>query len=216
MKPILLLLPCLLFVGCGKQNEVSREALSKLDGLKAQLETVKTDLTAHQSQPVRWATANKRQIESAISEWSRVKAEEAKSKETLTPEQIDLVHKYEALSSEQMQKRMAQHRFPGMMQNGVPNTAESDKDYQALSEKVEAARTPIAEILQRRTQIYSQVNNQFKPEQLIAEYVKDRFDLVVDASEMSFNSSSVLYSHSGEALDITEGVIKLFRDKTAK
>lgn len=213
MKPILLLVPCLLFVGCGKQDEAGREALSKLDGLKAQLENVKTDLAAHQNQPVRWATVNKRQIESAISEWTRAKTEEAKSKETLTPEQAEQVRNYEKLYADQMQKRMSQHRFPGMMPNGPVNTPESDKEYQALTEKVEAAKAPIADILERRNRLYSQINDQYKPEKLVAEYAKDRFDLVVDASEAVYNRSAVLYSHSGEAIDITDGVIRLFQDK---
>lgn len=204
-----MLATCLVLAGCGKQDNTSREVLTKLDSLKS-------ELTAHQGQPVRWATASKRQIESAISEWTRIKTDEANNSETLTPEQREQIRSYEALSSELMQKRMAQRRFPGMMPPGDPINPEADKDYQALSQKVEAAKAPIADLLERRSRLYSQLNDRYKPETLIAEYAKNRFDLVIDVSEMSFNRSSVLFSRSGEALDITDGVIQLFKAKTAK
>ncbi len=44
--------------------------------------------------------------------------------------------------------------------------------------------------------------------------MKDRFDLVIDSSEMHSSRSPVLYRRSGETLDITEGIIKLFKEKT--
>jgi hypothetical protein len=48
---------------------------------------------------------------------------------------------------------------------------------------------------------------------LIAEYVKDRFDLVVDSSDERYSRSAVLYRTTGEVLDITDAVIKLFKEK---
>ena len=44
--------------------------------------------------------------------------------------------------------------------------------------------------------------------------MKDRFDLVVDSSDERFSHSAVLYRTSGEVLDITEGIIKLFKERT--
>jgi len=209
MKPITFLAVALLLAGCGKQDAADREVLSQLASLKS-------ELAAHQSQPIRWATADKRAIESAVNEWNRQQAEAAKSQENLTPEQLDQVRNYEALSAQLMNKRFGQRRFAGLMPPGGPGNAESDKDYEALAHKVEAAQAPIADILKRRAEIYSKISDQHKVEQLIAEYAKDRFDLVVDSSEAGFNRSAVLYSHAGESLDITQGVIKLFQDKIAK
>lgn len=44
-------------------------------------------------------------------------------------------------------------------------------------------------------------------DQLVAEYAKDRFDLVVDKND------KVLYRTAGEVPDITQGVLKHFRDR---
>ena len=43
---------------------------------------------------------------------------------------------------------------------------------------------------------------------MIGEYVKDRYDLVVDSSE------KVLYRSAGEVPDITEGIIAFFKEKS--
>ncbi len=205
-----------MFVGCGKQTEANRETLSKLDGLKAQLDQVKGELIARQNQPVRWATANKREIESAIYEWIRVKTEAAKQQEILTPKQRDDLHQLEVLQAKQSRS----YQWPQMVGPRAgfqpPVNPQPDQDDESLSEQLERARVPVTDILEHRSQIETQYHNQYKPEDLIAEYVKDRFDIVVDSSQASFSESGVLYSHSGESLDITAGVLKLFKDKTAQ
>ena len=209
MKPLVFLAAALLLAGCSKKDDTNREVLHQLANLKGELAT-------HQSQPIRWATANKREIESAISEWTRSQTEAAKSKETLTPQQLEQVSNYEALSSELMKMGMSLRGFPGRPPSRYPFNTETNKDYEALSQKVEAAKAPIADILQQRSQLYSKYYGQYKAEKLIAEYVKDRFDLVIDSGEAIYNRSPVLYSQSGEAIDITQAVIKLFNDKTVK
>jgi hypothetical protein len=216
MKPIAFLLTALLLAGCGKHDAADREVLKQLDGLKSELKN-------QQNQPVRWATANKREIESAINEWGRAKADEAKEKETLTHKQKDDLHNYETLQNELNQKRGYGSFFPGRPfasaidpQTGRPVASEESDAVKALSQQVDEARALVDDILQHRYQIERQYNNQYNVEELVAEYAKDRFDLVVDSSEASFNRSSVLYSHVGESLDITEGVIKLFKEKISK
>ncbi|HXI70635.1 MAG TPA: hypothetical protein VNN22_09815 [Verrucomicrobiae bacterium] len=209
MKPILLLITCLLLAGCGQNEGNNQEVLSKLDNLKS-------ELAAHQSQPVRWATANKRSIEEAIYNWSRVKTEQSNNAEALTSKQKEDLQQYEVLQNQLARKSPGTRISP---MTGLPanvGNPEEEKEYEALSQKVEAAEILVHDILERRAQLETQYRAQYTPENLVAEYVKDRFDLVVDSSEASFNRSAVLYSHSGEALDITEGVIKLFKEKTAK
>jgi Skp family chaperone for outer membrane proteins len=209
MRLLLFLVSGLLLAGCGKQEDSNRDVLNQIANLKSELAT-------HQSQPMRWATANKREIESAISEWTRCQTEAAKSKETLTPQQLEQVSNYEALSSELMKMGMSLRGFPVRPPFRYPFNTETNKDYESLSQKVEAAKAPIADILQQRSQLYSKFYGQYKAEKLIAEYVKDRFDLVIDSGEAIYNRSPVLYSQSGEAIDITQAVIKLFNDKTVK
>jgi len=216
MKPVTFLLAALLLTGCSKHNAVDREVLSKLDSLKSELQNQK-------NQPVRWAMANKREIESAVAEWSRAQADAAKEKETLTQKQKDDLHNYETLQNQLNQKRGYGAFFPGRPfasaidpRTGRPVAGEESEAVKALSKQVEAARALVDDILQHRYQIERQYNNQYNAADLVAEYSKDRFDLVVDSSEASFNRSAVLYSHAGESLDITEGVLNLFKDKTSK
>ena len=54
---------------------------------------------------------------------------------------------------------------------------------------------------------------EFSTESLIAEYARGRFDLVVDSSDEHMSRSAVLYRTNSEVLDITDGVLKLFREK---
>ena len=76
------------------------------------------------------------------------------------------------------------------------------------------AKAPIADVIERRNRQASQHRNRHSTDQLVAEYVKDRFGLVVDSSDEHFSSSAVLYRSADEVLDITDGVIKLFKQKT--
>jgi hypothetical protein len=54
---------------------------------------------------------------------------------------------------------------------------------------VAAAKAPLADILERRSRQASQYRGQFSTESLIAEYAKDRFDLIVDSSDERMCSS---------------------------
>ena len=207
MKAYLFLATCLLFVGCGRQEETHREVLGKLDALK-------TELASKQSGPVRWAFANKREIESAISQWSSKQAEEARRVEGLPADVEEKVRAYEALQSELTRKRFESMRTGNQFRPVAYDSVITNSDYVALSNKVAEARAPIANILERRSQTAAKFREQYAVEKLVTEYAKDRFDLVVDSSDMQFSRSSVLYRKSGEVLDITDGVIKLLNEKT--
>jgi chromosome segregation ATPase len=206
MRTYLLLATCLILVGCGRQDESQREVLGKL-------ETIKSELASKRADPVRWAFANKRDIDSAISQWSRDKMEEVKRAEALSPEVEEKVRQYETLQDELMRKRMETMGLklpPRALGSEAPPV---DKDYEALSKRVAEAKAPIADILERRARQASQHRDQYSTDKLIAEYVKGRFDLVVDSSEERFSRSVVLFRIAGEVLDITDGVIKLFKEK---
>jgi hypothetical protein len=189
----------LLLAGCSRQEQTHREEATK-------------DTAAKGPEPVRWAFANKREIDSAISQWSRTKMEDFKKSEALPPEKEEQVRRYEALQSELMRKQMEamRRRFPPPP--GAPGPA-PDRDYETLSNQVAEARAPIADIVDRRSRQASQYREQFTADKLVGEYAKDRFDLVVDSSDQVFSRSAVLYRTSGEVLDITDGVIKLFKEK---
>jgi len=211
MKTYLLLAICLILVGCGRQVEMQREVLVKL-------ESIKSELASKRGEAVRWAFANKREIDSAIFQWSRDKMEEVKKSEALPPEMEQKIRQYEALQSELSRRQMDAMRMRMGMGippiPGAPVTSTPDKDYGTLSNRVAEAKAPIADIIDRRNRRASEYRDQYSTDKLIAEYVKDRFDLVVDSSDEHFSRSSVLYRTNNEVMDITDGIIKLLKEKT--
>ncbi len=206
MKAHLLLATVLILVGCGRQEPTQREVLATLDNLK-------TELAAKRSEPVRWAFANKREIDSAIFQWSQQKMEEAKKSEALAPEIEEKIRQYETLQAELTRKRIDAMRLRFPPSPGASGVAASDPEYEALADRVAQAKAPVAEIIDARNRRASQLRDEFTADKLVAEYAKGRFDLVVDSSDQSFSRSAVLYRTAGEVLDITDGVIKLFRER---
>ena len=97
---------------------------------------------------------------------------------------------------------------------GSETNRASEKEYLALSVRIEQARGPIASILERRYRRAQQFRNQYTPDKLVADYVGDRFDLVIDSSDQYSFNKPVLHQSSGEVLDITDGIIKLFKQKS--
>ena len=108
---------------------------------------------------------------------------------------------------------MMRPRYQAMPPGSEPAAPASDKDFEAQSKKVEEAKAPIAAILNRRNEVSAQDNDRSSMEQLLAEYVKNRYDLVVDNSFQGMNDK-VLYRSNGEVPDITEGVVTFFKEKT--
>jgi hypothetical protein len=176
------------------------------------LDAIKSELASKRAEPVRWAVVNKQQITSAIFQWSHLRMEDIKKAEALAPEIEEKIRKHDALQGELMNMRMDSMgtRFPA--RPGAPEPPARDKDLHALSNRVAEARAPIADIIDRRNRQAAQIRGQYSVEKLVSEYASDRFDLVVDSS--SFSRSAVLHQTDTEVLDITDGVLKLFREKT--
>ena len=206
MKTYLLLAASLILVGCDRQGQSNREVLGKL-------ETIKSELATKRGDAVRWAFANKREIDSAIFQWSRDKMEQVKKSEALAPEVEQKIRQYEALQTQLMRKEMEARGIKLPPRSGALEVSVPDENYEAFSNRVAAAKAPLADILERRSRQALQYRGQFSTESLIAEYVKDRFDLVVDSSDERMSRSAVLYRTNGEVLDITDGVLKLFKEK---
>jgi hypothetical protein len=201
LRTCLSLAACLILVGCGRQAENHREVLGAL-------EAIKSEIANRQGTPVRWAFANKLEIQSAIFQWSRDKMEELKTAETLSPEVEAKISQYEALQTELMRKQMETRglRLPPRM--GAAEAPATGKDLEALSQRVAEAKAPIAAIVERRSRQAAQYRDRYSVDRLVAEYVKDRYDLVVDSNE------KVLFRSAGEVPDITEGIIAFFKSKT--
>lgn len=198
MKTTPLLITCVILVGCGHQ--VREKPASE----------------ANRQNSLRFASASKRDIQYAIDRWSQPKIAESTTAENLSPEQAEKLKQYEALNNE-MAGMQAPRPWgvPFNRAHGYPDPSGGDtnreKQYQALMARIEQARVPIASVLERRDLQAERIRHQYTPEKLVAEYVGDRFDVVIDSRD-SFNSP-VLYQRSGEVLDITEGVLKLFEQK---
>jgi hypothetical protein len=205
MKAYLVFAACLILAGCSWQKQNQREVLT-------QLEVIKSELARKRAETPRWAFANKHEINSAIFQWSHLRMEDIRKAEALAPEIEEKVRHYEALQGELTRKRMdlTRSRFPAGPR--TPEAPASDEDLQTLSNRVAEARAPIADIIDRRNREAAQIRGQYSVEKLVSEYARDRFDLVVDSS--GFSRSAVLYRTDSEVLDITDGVIELFRQKT--
>jgi len=205
-----------MLVGCEREDQQDREILNNLEALKHAMAT-------NQPSSPRWAVARQRDIQFAIDRWNQDRIQIATKDETLTPEQAAAMREYESLNNQLMRFRMPGRYMSGPMSinpvTGLPAGFAGDTNreaqYEALSARVEQAREPVASILERRNRETEKIRQQYTPAKLVAEFVGDRFDLVVDSSDAysSFNSP-VLYQKSPEVVDITEGVLKLFQEKT--
>ena len=207
MKTYLILATCLFLTGCGRQEQNQREVISKLNAITSEL--------SKSVAPVRWATANKSEITTFTYKCSRDKVEQIKKSDALPPETEAKVLDYEALRMELMRMGVSSpmRRMPLPPGPGQTEPPPADKEYEALSKRVTEAKAPIAAIVDRRERQAAQYREQFSIERLIAEYAKDRFDLVVDSSDERFSRSAVLYRRAGEVMDITEGIITLMKAK---
>ena len=206
MKTYLILTLCLVLAGCGRQQSSQHEISGQSEGLKNE--------ATNRPETARWAFANKREIESVIFQWSRDKMEEARKAEGLSPEIEEKIRRYESLQAQLMHKQMEMRGFKLPPRAGVIETSLPDQDILTLSNQVAEAKVPIADVVDRRSRQAAQYREQYKIDRLISEYAKDRFDLIVDSSNEHFSQSAVLYRTAGEVLDITDGVIKLFKEKT--
>jgi hypothetical protein len=213
MKKYLLVAACLMLVGCTREADHQREIVNKLD-------TLQKDLVAGQNlnanpPPVRWACANKNDINVVIYQWTAAKAEEARAAEQLSPDVKTKIATYQALVAQLTQMRMSHPSLmmprPMMRPGQAPEepTAEQ-KAYNELSEKAAAAKIPIAEIIDQRSRESTQLSQKYSVENIVAEYAKGKYDVVV---ESGLGSRGVLYAASGDVVDITQSVISYFKDK---
>jgi hypothetical protein len=89
-----------------------------------------------------------------------------------------------------------------------------DSDVQALREKIAAAKAPVASFIDRRDHQEALFREQFKIGPLIAEYVKGRYDLVVDSSGKQLSEDAALYHVDTEVPDLTEGILGYLKEKS--
>jgi hypothetical protein len=174
----------------------------------AELKGIRSELASGRAATVRWAFANKSEIDTAIFQWSNERMEEVKKAEQLSPEVEETIRKYEALQSELMRKQMESRGLRIPQRIGITEDPAAGMDIETLSQKVAAAKVPIAEILERRSRQAAEYRGQYSTDRLITEYVGNRYDLVVDTA------GKVLYRSAGEVPDITEGVLVFFKEKT--
>jgi hypothetical protein len=212
MKKYLLLASCLILAGCTREAEHQREIITKLDALKTDLAAA----TNSNPPPLRWACANKSDINTVIYQWTAAKADDARAAEKLSPDMKAKVDAYEVLANQLNQMRISHSELmrPPMMMLRPGQAPEEltalQKEYNELSKKVAEAKQPIADIIDRRNRESMQLNQKYSVENIVAEYAKGKYDIVV---ESSYGGRGVLYSSSGDILDITQSVINYFKDK---
>lgn len=234
-RPLQLLLfaGCLLVAGCRPEDHQA-EILTRLKALEAE--------AAKRPGPVRWAYVDKSKIAGAFYARATEQVEEFLRAEKVSAEQMAKVAEYEALNREWQSKRMRMSmvlptriepstrpplppteltagspaappvprpptRLPLPSFYGQSGSPAEEAELEALAKRVAEAKAPVAGIVDRRAQIMAQAFKSQLVEELVAEYAKGRFDLVMDKEE------KVLYRTAGEVPDITQGVLKLFRER---
>lgn len=230
MKTSLILAACLTFAVChGQEGQNQNDVLRRLDAIEKELKKG--------PQQLRWATVDRLKISTAVFAWSQEKLAQSRTAEALPPETEAKVQEYETMRMELLYKdagirsiptrplrRPAVPTIPGVTSSSAPlppvpltpsiaprppaPAAETDNEYEALKKRVAAAKAPVAEIVERRERQAAQLRAQYTVESLAAEYAKDRYDVVVDSRE------KVIYQNTGVAVDITEGILTLFKEKT--
>lgn len=214
MKISFLLALCLTVSICHGQ-----EANNQSDILR-RLEAVEKELKKAQP-PVRWATADKSKISTAIYVWTQEKLAQSRAAEALPPEIETKVNEYEKLRTELMYRGSgiraipsrplrvsAGSAFPVPQPQVAPPLTESEKETEALAKRVAEAKAAVADIIERRERLAAQLRAQYTVENLTAEFAKDRYEVVVDTRE------KVIFQSTDYAPDITEGVLALFKEKT--
>lgn len=93
---------------------------------------------------------------------------------------------------------------------------EEEKAHEALTRRVAEAKAPVAAIVDRRNELTARYHSTQFLDQLIADYAKGRYDLVVDGSNESSFSRPILYRTAGEVTDITEGILQFLREREKK
>ncbi|HYG22989.1 MAG TPA: hypothetical protein VEH04_09420 [Verrucomicrobiae bacterium] len=168
---------------------------------------------------IRLAVASRERIESAINTWSIRQIQADIRSEVLEPEVAQHLERYEAINRElsRVRRPYPPHFDPATgMPTRVPANTNLTANYEELMAQQEKARLPIASVLERRQRASEEIRTRYTVNGLVAEYARDRFNVVADSSDRFSNHAGLLYQSSGEVIDITEGVLKLFQQKTSQ
>lgn len=192
----------------------------KLDAISKRIESVEAEAGA----TPKWAVADGNRIRSEISMWNSKKTSEQRVEFVVPPELADAYAIYTGLSRQLGRKRDALMREKrqelekvlggdSRRHGGYPmfdghDLETDDPEYHKLVDEVEAARIPVESILNRKSP--PSYESKYTKENLIREYAKGKFEIVVD---VSFENRDQVYSADSERLDITQAVIDLFESK---
>ena len=236
MKIHLLLLTGLLAAGCHQESNQGE--------LTARLKSLETEIAKMpRSAPVRWAIADREKIQSVLNAHAQAQSAALEKAEGVSPEIRAKLAEYETLNRELMEKwqlslptrfvptrtlrplpNLSDFTVPPVAPAAAPPTIPSPpevsaeaKAYAALGERVAAAKAPVAHIVDRRLKLFAKYHGHEFLEQLVSEYAKGRYDLVVEANGRTSSERSVLYnSAAGPPVDLTEEIIKSFREREQK
>ena len=187
--------------------------------------------------PPRWATVDRDRLRNAIHALGREKLETHKQAEKLTPEQVMQVEKYEELNQQLLRLPLRQYSSPvraallppmppanltggqaPQLVSAIPPPPgkaanEADKEREELARRVAEAKAPVATIVDRRSQITARYYAGEFLTNLIADHVKGRFDLVVDADSRYSSDRTILYRAAVNAPDITDELLQFLRER---
>ncbi|HEY1172291.1 MAG TPA: hypothetical protein VGH19_13030 [Verrucomicrobiae bacterium] len=214
MKIPLLLVTCLFLAGCCREEpKVTNQALL------SELQTIKSELAKAPPAPtkLRWATADHYKIFSALTQASRDHLARTAQTDQLSPAIEAQIREYESLRMQLVvaQANASTRSIPvrpiriSTGSTGLPERESNpDPELQALSKRVEEAKAPIKELIEKRDRLAQEFREKHSVERLTEEYAKGRYDLIVGTREKP------MYQAGTEVTDITEAVIALLKEKT--
>jgi hypothetical protein len=169
--------------------------------------------------PPRYAAVDRDRLGNAILAHGREKLEAHKQSEKLTPVQAAQIEKYEKLNLQLLRlddnlMRQLVRLPPLVVPPLAPPTNDAGKEREELARRVAEAKVPVATIVDRRSHITARYNTGDFLERLIADYVKGRFDHVVNA-EPRHNSGgrTIFFRTTVAATDITDELLQFFRER---
>lgn len=231
MRTLIILAAVMATLGCRREERQidTSERIKMLEGEVAKLS---------RNAPARWAVADRTQITQAMATVAREKIEELKKKPGWPADLEGRLGFYNGLKSQtgwMQEQAIRMGGVPGLRTNtGIPpsfSPASSgpatngpqpprfavppppsypvgfEPGLEALKRNLAAAKAPIADFIDQSEAISTRYTGSEALSKLIAAYAQDRFDLVVDRNE------KVLYAGRSEPPDITEALIKFFRER---
>lgn len=205
-KYVLLAVAGVALVGCDHHDQDINGLVVKVGALEKEMAAIRSAQT--NQVPLRVAVVDKSKVTHFLYQLQRDKAAEIKKADALALDVEAKISHYQSLQSQlsRMQTARSMRNMPRPM--GY-ETVPTDEEYNAMVQKVAEAKAPIADIADRRSSLSEEFMAKFSVDDLIEEYAKGRYDVVID----SYSRDKLLYNKAGEMSDISDAVVAMVKER---